>query len=70
MSKEAFKKQYHVVFDDEGNIKACGRENCKKLIHLAKSFSTEFGNEDTGMMNPNAIKDLYQKLFPKDDNYY
>ena len=35
MDKTEFEKLYKICFDENENIKACGIENCKKLIkHL------------------------------------
>lgn len=52
-------KQYKVVFNDDGTVKNCGREECKKLIiMLNKTFlNKKFGNEDTGFMNVSNINE-------------
>lgn len=68
MSKKRFKNLYHEVFDENGNHRLTGREKCKELIHEAKQLSTVFGNEETGMMNSEAIHALYTELFPNSEN--
>ena len=54
-------KLYNVVFTEDGQIKACGRENCKKLIVACEQDNInnphiDFGNSDTGFMNVENIK--------------
>ena len=51
---------YERAFDDEGNVKACGREVCQELILLSNQIETNVnhGNAYTGMMNVEAIKKL------------
>lgn len=46
-------KQISIVFDDNFNIKACGRQECKKLIKLLqeKCSLINFGNAETGFIN-------------------
>ncbi len=68
MSKEAFRDLFRKVFDEEGNVTRCGREACKKLIHASKQVTPIYGNEETGMMQVDAIKALYKELFPDDDS--
>ena len=56
---EDLKHQYNVVFDEDGNVKACGRKACSKLIELcemATNGQMDFGNKETGMMNVELIK--------------
>ncbi len=61
---ENFKQLYSVVFDEAGYVRLCGRESCKLLITLANQISPDVnhGNAATGMMNTQAIRDLYTKL--------
>ncbi len=56
---EDLKSQYNIVFDNDGNVKACGRKNCIKLIELcemATNGQMDFGNKETGIMNTELIK--------------
>ena len=59
-----FFELYDMVFDEKGNIKACGREICKKLIEVSRNIDdkVDFGNLDTGFMNVENIKNLYKNL--------
>ena len=49
---------YNTVFDNEGNIRLCGREACKDLIiELSKKYpGVYFGNISTGMLNVEEVK--------------
>lgn len=59
-----FKELYNDVIDANGNVKACGRDKCIKLIQLAKSINVrgQFGNIKTGYMKVDNIIELYNKL--------
>lgn len=60
MDKTEFEKLYKICFDENENIKACGRENCKKLI---KYLGGEpYGNPDTGVMNTKNIIKLHRNI--------
>ena len=63
-TEENFGKIFHQVFDENGNVRNCGRQNCQELIAAAKAASPIYGNEANGMMNVEAIKALYEELFP------
>ena len=54
-------KCYNAVFDEDGNIKVCGREKCSELIMAMQERikTVDFGNEATGMMNVEGIKYYY-----------
>ena len=60
---QAFINQYNKVFDEQGNVKACGREACMDLINMCKvqEPSTDFGNPLTGMMNVENIQKFRKK---------
>ena len=62
---QAFINQYHKVFDENGNVKACGREACIDLINMCKVEEplTDFGNPMTGMMNVENIQKFGKKVF-------
>ncbi|MBQ8218386.1 MAG: hypothetical protein IJZ79_03680 [Bacilli bacterium] len=57
-----FRKKYREVFDDTGNIKACGRKKCIELIELAKKVQPgNYGDVKTGFINIDNINDLYNR---------
>lgn len=59
--KDKFTELYEQVFDETGNIKACGRDLCMQLIdYVEKTFNIEVGREETGFINnKDLIIDLY-----------
>lgn len=61
---EQLKKLLSEVFDEDWNVKACGREKCKQLINLLEEMypDKDFGFEDTGFMNVEAIKEITETL--------
>lgn len=62
--KQRFLGLYDLAFDENGNIKACGREVCKELIILANQIekNIKHGDETTGMMEVDTIKSLRATL--------
>ena len=64
MSMKAIMEQYNKVFDANGNVKTCTREQCIKLIEmLEEKFPNEdFGNDKTGFMDTERIKELVNRL--------
>ena len=64
MDTKNFIEQFDKVFDKDGNVKACGRDNCKKLISIANEISKEanYGDIQTGMMNVISMKSLRDSL--------
>ena len=60
---EELKDAYETVFDEDGNVKACGHAACLRLMHALKKFSGEnLGNLDTGFMEVETIKLEYRRL--------
>lgn len=56
------KELYNRVFDENGNVRLCGREACEELIYaLEEQTGIECGNEDTGMMDTEQIKVALQE---------
>jgi hypothetical protein len=55
---------YPEVFEEDGSVKACGREKCKSLIYYAYSIRPHghFGNPDTGWMDQENITALFEEL--------
>jgi hypothetical protein len=63
------------VFNENGEIKSCGRDKCKELIRVAKEFAasgrygddfTDFGNEDTGFLNVKTMKAFKERVSATD----
>lgn len=57
----SFREAYEAVFDTDGNIKACGREACKRLIiYIKDRFHATVGNASTGFITDvDTIRSLY-----------
>ena len=54
---------YNEVFDENGNVKACGRQSCISLIKYMQNYTADnLGDQITGFMNVDAIKSNYEKL--------
>ena len=66
MTKEELqnlKTAYNAVFDENGNVKNCGRELTKILIReVAKHTEDNVGDESTGIMRVDTLKSVYSKL--------
>lgn len=64
--QDSFLNLYKEIFNEDGSVKICGREKCRKLISLAiqmeKHEDGYFGNDRTGMMNTEKIQELYEKI--------
>ena len=65
--EERFKEEYKKVFTDDNKVKACGRDECKKLIELAKEIDskTYYGDIYTGLMNIDNMIKLHERLMDK-----
>lgn len=60
------RNMYNRVFNENGEIKTCGREVCKTLINaINQETSVYVGNPETGMMNIDNIKAEYKKIMEK-----
>lgn len=64
MPNLTIKEAYEAVFDEQGYMKACGREACIRLIEAceAKDQQTYFGDKKTGKLclsNLDVIVRLY-----------
>ena len=66
MSSEEIKNlrtAYSAVFDENGHMKACGRNACIKLINLMSNYTSEdVGNENTGILKIDAMKSAYYRV--------
>lgn len=59
-----FEAAYDEVFDENGEMKACGRDVCMKLIVAANNIGDEeYGDLDFGRLDVDAVKRLHNKLF-------
>ena len=59
-------KAYDAVFDENGQIKTCGRTACINLIVLMRNYTTEdVGDEVTGKIKIEAMKAEYSKICGK-----
>ena len=66
MANLKFKEAFEAVFDENGNVKLCGRETCKQLIKACTDLEprTYFGNPITGQLNLKSyprMKKLYDE---------
>ena len=62
---EEFKQVYHDVIDENGCMKACGRERCKDLIRLAHHITgglNTYGNPESGCVDREKMIELYNEL--------
>jgi hypothetical protein len=61
--QERLKRAYNAVFDENGQVRNCGREVCSKLINLMKKYtSKKIGDEDTGKLEIDTIKLEYYRV--------
>lgn len=65
--EERFKEEYKKVFTDDNKVKACGRDECKKLIELAKEIDskTYYGDIYNGLMNIDNMIKLHERLMDR-----
>lgn len=60
---ENLKAAYDAVFDENDQMRTCGREACIELIALMKNYTSEdVGNEDTGTIEVTSMQTEYHKL--------
>ena len=60
MTFEELKPYYDECFDENGNIKACGREACKRLLSFLGD--AKYGDVRTGFINVVEVVALYNQL--------
>ena len=54
---DALKSAYDAVFDENGDVRACGRDACAKLISLMREFTSKnIGDEETGKLEVDTIR--------------
>ena len=57
------KAAYNAVFDENGEIKACGRDACVNFISLMKKYSSKnIGDINTGILDVDTIKSEYYRV--------
>ena len=51
------------VIDQNGNMRACGREKCKELILVLNDMypNVDFGNPETGFVNQKMLYQYFVK---------
>ncbi len=64
---EEFLACYNEVFNEDGSLKACGREKCIRLIEIAEqihifSGPNHFGSKETGFLNVVRMQALRNSL--------
>ena len=67
--RKELRQKYDEVFDEDGKIKACGREKCKDLIQVCTMIAPMgiYGDQKTGFLNEEGIKKVKEKYLPKED---
>ena len=61
--QERLKRAYNAVFDENGQVRNCGREGCSKLINLMKKYtSRNVGDETTDTLNVDVMKSEYYRV--------
>ena len=61
MAEKRVREQLDRVFTSTGEVKACGRDECRKAIQAASEFypGVNFGNIETGVMDLKAFQDYF-----------
>ena len=61
MAEKRVREQLDRVFTSTGEVKACGRDECRKAIQVASEFypGVDFGNIETGIMNLQAFHEFF-----------
>lgn len=64
MDYTEFFQLYDEVFDQGGNIRACGRSACRALIKVCKEIWNDgyWGDEKTGKIEAVAIRQKYREI--------
>lgn len=65
MDKNVLLNLYNLVFDEKGNVRPCGRENCVNLITFIEGVTHThgfYGNADSGIMNTEVIKQYVKSV--------
>ena len=61
-----FRELYNNCFDRDGNIKACGRDQCKLLIKFMNNTYAQgrqfYGDAETGVMNVENIRTMHNVI--------
>lgn len=63
MDVSTLKAAYEAVFDENGQIRNCGRQACINLIQeMEKHSLIAVGDENTGIINVEILKAEYKKI--------
>lgn len=69
--RQDLREAYEAVFDEEGNIKNCGREKCMDLIIVCDKINPLaeglYGDKKNGIMNVDAIKMLKKRYLSEEE---
>ena len=60
--KEEFLELFGKVFDEDGNVKPCGRDTCVKLIKLCESIAPSFDGRHYGETDPDSLRRGYMNV--------
>ena len=60
MDKKEFLRLYNICMTETGDMKPCGRENCKKLLRFLND--PKYGNVDTGVLERTVVYELYKAI--------
>lgn len=62
--EERFCDMASKVFNQDGTIRACGRDSVRALIEAAEQVDStkDFGDKDIGRMNVDAIRGLLAEI--------
>lgn len=66
-TRRKVQRRIQKVFTDDNKVKACGRDECRKLIEVAKEVDskTYYGDIYTGLMNIDNMIKLHERLMDK-----
>ena len=61
---------YREVFTEDGQVRACGRDACKRLIKLLTDMfpGFYFGNAETGFMDVENIRTAHHNILLSEKN--
>ena len=64
MANVSFEIEYNRVFDENGDVRLCGRDACRALmLKMEECFPDEkFGNVDTGFIDILKVRRFYRAM--------
>lgn len=60
LNKSEFDRLYYRCFDEDNNLKCCGRDACRGLLEYLND--EKYGSLKTNMLNVEAIVNLHNNL--------